>query len=172
MKIFPLFTAILACVVLSGCGYRLGSLGHPQLKSVAVAPVTNDTLTYNAAAHLRGLLSESFQTDGTMKLTDMKKADCIVYARITDTKFKAISWSSRSSKGEDSYQPNQWQVNMSVEYSVIIPGKAAPLIKNKTVKGSAQFMSGPDLEISRDYATRQAAFDAAKKIVSAITEAW
>ena len=169
-----LFFRSLLCLffaaVLSGCGYRLGNLGHPQLKSVAIAPVVNDTLGYNAAAIMRSLLAETFQTDGTMKLTGMSKADCIVYARITSITFQAISWSTN--KNDDSYLPNQWRVNLTAEYSVVLPGKAAPLIKSRTAAGKAEFMSGPDVEISRNYAVRQAAFVAAKDIVSQVTESW
>ena len=41
---------------------------HPQLNRVAVAPVTNETLSYNAAAILRNKLTEVFTTDGSLKL--------------------------------------------------------------------------------------------------------
>ena len=161
---------LLSALFLTGCGYKLGNIGHPQLKSVAIAPVVKDTLAYNAAAAVRGLLAESFQTDGTMTLTGMDKADCIVYARITSITFSAISWSTNDN--DDSYLPNEWQIKMTVEYSVVLPGKATPLLKNKTATGVAEFMSGPDVEISRNYAIRQAAFATSKQIVSQITEAW
>ena len=161
---------LLSVLFLTGCGYKLGNIGHPQLKSVAIAPVVNDTLAYNAAAAMRGLLSECFQTDGTMALTGMDRADCIVYARITSITFAAISWSTNNN--DDSYLPNQWQIKMEVAYSVVLPGNATPLIKDKVATGSAEFMSGPDVEISRNYAIRQAAFSASKQIVSQITEAW
>lgn len=162
--------ALLLCTILTaGCGYRIGYLGHPQLKTVAVAPVVNDTLAYNASAYMRGLLTESFQTDGTMKLVGMTTADCIVYVRITSIKISEVSWGSRA---EDDFIPNQWRVSMETEYSVVIPGRAEPLIKERKATGTAEFMSGPDIEISRNYAMKQAAFVAAKSIVSQITEAW
>ena len=118
---------------------------------------------------MRGLLAECFQTDGTMKLTTMQKADCIVYARVTNVKFSEISFGSRE---EDSFTPNQWTVTLEVEYSVLLPGRAEPLLKNQRAKGSAEFMSGPDIEISRNYAVKQACFVAAKNVVSQVTEAW
>ena len=174
MRISAIFTAlILIAAAFCGCGYKIGNLGHPQLKSVAVAPVVNDTLAYNAAANLRGLLNETFQTDGTLKLTGMNKADCIVYARITSVGFSEISWGSRdNANGTNSFTPNQWLVKLAVEYSVIIPGRALPLLQAQQVTATAEFMSGPDIEISRNYAIKQACFVAAKKIVSEITEAW
>ena len=160
---------LLAVMLFSGCGYKIGNMGHPQLKSVAIAPVINDTLAYNASANLRGLLAERFQLDGTMKLTGMDKADCIVYARITKVTLQEVAASSR--KGED-ILPNQWAVTITVEYSVVIPGKQTPLIQKQQVNGKAEFMSGPDIELSRNYAMKQACFDAAKNIVSQVTESW
>ena len=168
-KLFRLFTVLLLLTLLSGCGYRIGYLGHPQLKSVAVAPVVNDTLAYNVASQMRGLLAECFQTDGTMKLESVKKADCIVYARVTSISFSEISWSSTK---DNTNIPNQWRVQLKTEFSVVLPGRAEPLLKNVKATGSAEFMSGPDVEISRNYAIRQACFVAAKDIVSKVTEAW
>lgn len=168
-KIFCFSLLPVLALFLSGCGYRLGNIGHPQLKSVAIAPVINDTLAYNAAANMRGLLAECFQTDGTMKLTSMQKADCIVYARVTNVTFSEISFGSRE---EDSFTPNQWSVSLAVEYSVVLPGRATPFLKNQKATGTAEFMSGPDIEISRNYAIKQACFVAAKNVVSQVTEAW
>ena len=74
LKMLRLSTLLLLTMLFSGCGYKIGNMGHPQLKSVAIAPVVNDTLAYNAAANMRGQLAECFQTDGTMKLTQHKKS--------------------------------------------------------------------------------------------------
>ena len=67
-------TATLFC---AGCGYKFGSTMHPQITSVAVAPVTNETLSYNASAVLRQKLTELFTTDGSLKLKSIGNADTI-----------------------------------------------------------------------------------------------
>ena len=143
---------------------------HPQIKTVAIAPVVNETLSYNVAAQMRALLCERFQTDGSLKVVDEKKADCIVYARITDVGYSEVSWSKTSS--DDKFEPNQWRASITVEYTVMLPGRVNPLIKSGAASGSSLFMSGPDLEISRNSALRQSAFEAAKVIVTNVTEAW
>jgi hypothetical protein len=169
LNMLRLSTLLLLVSCISGCGYRIGGMGHPQLKSVAIAPVINDTLAYNAAANMRGQLAERFQVDGTMKLTGMSQADCIVYARITNIKLWEID---SSSSNDDDFLPNQWGVSLTVEFSVVIPGQAKPLIDKRKATGSAEFMSGPDIEISRNYAIKQACYSAAKDLVSQVTEAW
>lgn len=173
-RIFPGFTlvAALALLVCGGCGYRVGSLAHPQLRTVAVAPVQNETVELNLTAQVRNLLCERFMTDGSLKLVDEKEADCIVYARITNVKFSEVSWAKQDKEQDDLYVPNQWQVSLSIEFSVIIPGRAEPLVKARTVSGSADFETGPDQMTGRLNGVRQAAYAAAKNVVASFTEGW
>ncbi len=169
-KLFLLVLPMMMSMLLAGCGYQIGYIGHPQLKTIAIAPVINETLVYNAAPQARTALVERFQTDGTLKVVDEKKADCIVYAKISSCSYQQISWSSTTS--DKDLQPDQWSATVAITYSVLIPGQAQPLVKNETASGSAVFTSGPDMEISRSYAIQQAVFNAAKNVVIQVTEAW
>ena len=92
-KLFITSIALFA-LFFTGCGYRVGSLMHPQIKSIAIAPVTNDTMMYNVAAQMRGLLAECFQSDGSLKLVNEGTADCILYAKVTSATFSQVSWST------------------------------------------------------------------------------
>ncbi|MBE6376856.1 MAG: hypothetical protein IKD23_03255 [Lentisphaeria bacterium] len=170
MKKFILVLFAAAALFASGCAYRFGSLSHPQLQSVAVAPVINDTLAYNASALLRGLLNECIVTDGAMKLESMKQADCIIYAKITKVDYLALDYATIN--GEDSFLANEWKCTVTVQYSVILPGRGKPLISNHAVSGTSKFLNGPDMETSRQNALRQSCFDAAKTIVAELTEGW
>ncbi len=170
MKKMMMFLAGLCLVALAGCNYRVGSVMHPQIKTVAIAPVINETIYYALATDLRGLLSERFMFDGSLKVVSEKEADCIVYARVLDAKFKEITWSSQNS--DDLMLPNQWRVELTVEYSVILPGRGTPLAGPGRVKGMAEFQTGPDMETGRLSGIRQAGYDAAKMIVASTVEAW
>ena len=169
MKYLFYSLVLTAAVFCAGCGYKFGSTMHPQITSVAVAPVTNETLSYNASAVLRQKLTELFTTDGSLKLKSIGNADCIVYARILKVSYKESSGHLRS---DDDFLPNEWTVTADVEYSVIIPGRAKPLLGPRTISGKAEFVSDADLENSRLNGVRQALFDAARSIVSNLTEAW
>ena len=164
----PLLPLILLALLCGGCGYRIGMLGHPQIKTIAVAPVTNETTSYNAAAQARNILCELFVTDGTLKLTHLSTADCILSAKVKQVAFSEVSWSRDS---DEEFVPNQWRVQVSMEYSVILPGQAKPLATG-TAAGSAKFMTGPDMEIGRLNGLRQALLSASKNIVIAVTEGW
>jgi hypothetical protein len=169
-KVF--YSLILPAVLFfSGCGYQFGSIAHPQLSSIAVAPVINDTIFYNGSAMLRGLLSERVTVDGSLKLKDARSADCILYARITDVTYQATD-SEKLPDGTDAFMPGEWKCEVKVEYSVVLPGRAKPLVSRKTAKGSAMFTNGPDLETSRQNGMRMALFAAAKNVISGIVEGW
>lgn len=169
MKNILLLSLIAAVMLISGCGYKVGYLGHPQLSTVAVAPVANDTLSYNASSILRQKLSEVFTTDGTMKLKSLTKADCIVYARIVKVSY---AQSTGRLSDEDDFLPVEWNVTAEVEFSLVIPGRGKPLIGPQKVTGSAEFISDADLENARNNALNQALFNVARTVVSNVTEAW
>lgn len=161
--------AVIVAAAAGGCGYRIGNIGHPELQSIAVAPVGNETPIYNVGTQTRGMICEVFTTDGTMKLVSESKADCILYAKVTKI---AFSESATSDNDDDDFVPSRWKVNIDITYSVIIPGRLEPLISNASVSGSAEFHAAGDMEVGRLNGIRQAAFQAARKIVYNITERW
>lgn len=172
MRTFRLTALAASLLLFCNACYRVGSLMHPQFKTVAVAPVQNETVEYDLAAQVRGLLCERFMVDGSLKLVDEKEADCIVYARVTDVRFSEVSWAKDSKDGEDIFLPNEWSVTMTLEYSVVIPGRAQPLVKARKVTGTADFETGPDQMIGRLNGIRQAAYDASKNLISSFAEGW
>ena len=170
MKLLVTTLTLLSLLILPGCGYRFGSLMHPQIESIAIAPVTNETVAYNLGPQVRGLLCEVFQQDGSLQLKRESNADCILYARVVEVAFNKTSWSSIDD--ENKYVPVEWRVKVSIEYSVVIPGELTPLVAKRNATGSATFMTGADMETGRMSGIRQAALMAAKHIVSQVTEAW
>lgn len=171
MKKFITAMALLVLLgALSGCGYRLGSMMHPQIKTIAIGDVVNETTAYNVSVQLQQLLSEQFQLDGSLKVVTRPRADCIVYARILSVGYVEIA--SRAYIEDGVYQPQQWQTRVNVEFSVVIPGNKEPLIERTVVNGISNFQVQADLEVNRQRSIMMACRDAAQKIVQNTTEAW
>ena len=164
------FSAALLCC--GGCGYRIGTMGHPQIRTIAIAPVKNDTTVYNLSWILRNVLVEQFMLDGTLKAVDEKKADCILYARIVSSTVRVVSEKHKYDRRRGDFEPDEWKISVSVEYSVIIPGQKKPLIPLRKVTGSANYQSPGDVDAARRRAAGQACRDAAVEIVEFTTEAW
>ena len=167
MQYKSLFLSVL--LFMTGCGYHMGSIMHPQVQSIAIAPVVNESLAYNAAADMRGMLSEQVMRDGSLKLTDLKTADCILHARVLDVSYSKIDDDSYNSQ---IFRPSEWRITVRAEFEVIIPGKREPLVSRRVVVGTADIQALADLEGSRMQGTRYACFNAAERIIQAITEAW
>ncbi len=157
-------------VLLAGGCYHIGYLGHPQIKSIAIAPVTNQTVIYNVASEMRSMLTEQFNVDGTYKLKNLKDADCILYANVLE--FTTNKQTDTTDDEDVMYRVVEWSATVKVEFSVIIPGRKEPVIKARTVTGSCLFQSTGDMETSRRNGARLACRQAAQTIMQYTTEGW
>ena len=163
------FCASALTVLLGGCGYKVGFTKHPQLDSIAVAPVINETAIYNASSDMRMKMCEVIMQDGTYKLSDMRSADAILYITVLN-----IGFSESLSAVVDNdlqYRPEEWWVEVTCSYKLIIPGSGKPVFSG-TKSASLRFQAGADVESGRLKAVRQVCFDVSKKIVWAIAEGW
>jgi len=161
----------LLALLTSGCGdFNIGTFSHPQIKSIAIAPVTNETLVPFASAEMRGMLCEQFMFDGSMKVKDMKEADCILYCRIKD-----VAITENASAGYDSeknYQAAEWKIIVTAEFTVIVPSRKEPLIPKRTVTGSSIFQVFGDPNAQQRRGIKMACRSAAEMVVEYTAEAW
>ena len=169
--------SVLVCAALAlagcfagGCGYHMGSIAHPQVKTIAIAPVTNESLAYNAAADLRGMLCDQFMFDGSFKIKEQGTADCIVYARILDVVTAEVM--SASYNNGQTYQAAEWSATVKVEFTVIIPGRKDPLVSKRMVSGTTNYQVEADVETNRRRGIQMACRDAAQQVVIYTTEAF
>jgi len=165
-NIILIFTAIL----LNSCGYNIGSIMHPQIKTIAIAPVKNDTAEPDVSAWLRQSLAEQFELDGSLKVKSIQEADCVLYARIVNVKTEGTSFSSFD--GNQTFQPAEFDVSVTVEYTVIVPSRTTPLIELREVIGETKYQVAADHFVSRRRGVQQACREAARKAVIYVTEAW
>lgn len=135
-----------------------------------MAPVTNQTAVYNVSAEMRGMLAEQFNIDGTYKLKNLRDADCILYANVLD--FTTVKETDTTDDDEVIFRVVEWRATVTVEFTVIIPGRKEPVIKTRTVSGSCLFQSTGDMEMSRRNGARLACRQAAQTIVQYTTEGW
>lgn len=169
-KILILCAGTSLLLLLNGCGYHLGHLVHPQVKSIAIAPVKNETLAYNVPAILRNMLSEAFMRDGALKVKSLREADCILYARVTKITYRETT--PASFDNEVTYRPMEWRIWMTVEFTVIIPGNKEPLIKKQTIAADALFQVQADYYVNRQRGIEQCSWHLARKLTQQVTEAW
>ena len=155
-----------------GCGYHIGVRGmmHPQIKTVAIAPIQNNTLEPLVSDVLRMQLAGEFQRDGALKLKNLATADCVVYAVITEVQNRTVE--DASFDGGVTFRPAKFQLTVQVSFKVVIPGSGNMLVKNGSARGSAIYEILSDQATARSSALKFACFHVAQKMVSQTTEAW
>lgn len=170
IRIPLLLSVLLLSCLLDGCGYRVGSLVHPQIKTVAIADVKNESYEVLASAIMRKILAERFQFDNSLKLTSLEKADCIVYVRITNVYNRSVSW--RNTNRVEDYRANEYTLQVSAEYTVLRPGVALPMVPKSSANGVSTYLFAHDPAIGREGALKQCLLQIADRIVSSTVEAW
>ena len=163
---------VLGCA-LSGvsCGYyHMGSMMHPQIKTIAISAIRNDTREPLLTELARVQIAARFQSDNSLKLVSKEEADCILYVRLVDVTTSV----SRYNPGyeEDEYRPAEFHLTINAEMEVLIPGRSEPLIRKRTVTGSANYQYNVDPQVGKYYGMRLASFDLGGEIVQYTTEAW
>jgi hypothetical protein len=167
---FVISASLILLSVLAGCGYHVGSMMHPQVKSIAIAPVKNETLEPLATQFMRKQLAQQFQRDGSLSLKSLETADCILYGRILKVE---TTESAEASYDQDmTYRAAQWGLSIEFEYVVMIPGRKEPLVNRRIVRGTASYDVTNDHSIGRRVGLDQAAMETARKVVIYTTEAW
>ena len=160
------------CVLfLPSCGYyHMGSMMHPQIKTIAISTIRNDTREPLLTELARTQIAARFQSDNSLKLGSKEEADCILYVRLVSTS----SSMRRYNPGyeEDEYRPAEFHIDVSAEMEVLIPGRSEPLIAKRTVTGGANYQYNVDPQVGKYYGMRQACYDLAGEIVEYTTEAW
>jgi outer membrane lipopolysaccharide assembly protein LptE/RlpB len=159
-----------ALLPVGGCGYRVGNLMHPQVHSIAIAPVKNETMEPMAGTFLQQALREQFSLDGSLTVKEMGEADCILYGRIVDAKTTHTSSDTKNDMQE--YRAAEWAVKVTFEYTVIIPGRANELIERRQVTGTAVYQVATDPDTARRRGVQQACRNAAQTAVVYTVEAW
>ena len=170
-KLVAVLSAAIALVAFgSSCSYHMGSMAHPQIKTIAIAPVKNDSIEPLVSAIMRQQLCEQFQVDGSLKVKSIEEADCILYCKIIDVKPIGVTW--HSTDKQVTYRPYQFTLSVEAEFSVVMPGRGDPVIRTRTVAETATYDITSDPQQGRSNGVKQACYNDARKIVQYTVEAW
>lgn len=153
-----------------GCGYQVGSIMHPQIHSIAIAPVKNETMEPLASPMMQQSLREQFVLDSSLKVKELEQADCILYGRVVEVKVTHTTTDSKNNL--EDYRAAEWAIKVTFEYTVIVPGRANELIGRRQVIGVAVFQVTTDPDTARRRGVKQACREAAQQAVIYTVEAW
>lgn len=164
---------LLACFIIllsAACGYNMGPIANPQIKSIALAPIKNESVMPNVSEFMRSAIAEAFQVDGAYKVRSAYDADCILYGKVLNVKVTSVD--VKSATDGVIFQTRQFNMAIQFQYTVVIPGQATALVPTTTITGSAQYQVPVDQFIARQNGIKQAAWNAANQVVWGCTESW
>lgn len=174
MKIFKsgffAVAAALVCCLLCSCGYHMGSMMHPQIKTIAFADIQNETKEPMLTSTMRRELAGQFQFDGSLRIAEKETADCILYMKIIKVKTGTIR--EDSSDGQETYRPAEFGMEITADFTVIVPGRSEPLIPMRRISARSIYQYQADPQLGRLNGLRQACFELARLAVQYTTEAW
>ena len=174
MKTFKKISVLTAIIFLAlfatGCGYHMGSMMHPQIKTIAIADIKNDTREPLLTEIMRGQLAEQVMVDGSLKLVSKEEADCILYCHIRSV--KQINTRDDSDDGQETYRPTEFSVTVAGSFVVKIPGRHEDLIPMRSIIGTSRYQYESDPQLAKFSGLKQACLNFARQAVLYTTEAW
>lgn len=160
-----------AIFFLTGCeGYQSGSLMNPNYKTIAIAPVKNNTMEPLASTYLRKKVAEQFFVDGSLKVVSPQEADCIVYITIDEVETTGEGYDTTDKY--DNYRPGEWSMRMKARFTVMVPGHARPLIPSRTLTSTSRYSVNVDQQTARRSGLELLCYYMGRKVVEYTTEAW
>lgn len=163
MRLSKVSVIILCCMFLSSCGYRIGSLLPPDLKTIAVPMFENRTPEPQLESLVTNAVIKEIIADGTLKVTDRENADLILSGQVIDYRREPLRFTKDV---------------VTEEYRLIIAVKARliDLRRNKVmwetdrIQGDTTFFVRTSLPASEQAALPKALRDLAHHIVEKIVE--
>lgn len=165
------FLLLIALLLFSGCGYQVGYINHPQIKTVGIGKIKNLTDEPRLTTYLRAKLKERFMFDGSIKFVSSDDADIIINGEITDYKVNTTgSVSSDQREKGNGFFATIYRTTINFKYD--IKTKKQWDVQSGTASGYADYTELVDQLEEKRNSLKRAAYEVAKEVVTNITEAW
>lgn len=132
-----IFIISVLSILISGCGYKLGSMTVGGISTIAIVSVENETdKTFIEEAYVTNVLSQRFNEDGTVKVVNSSIADALAYIKVTKYEQNAQAFSAN---------------DVGTDFRVIITAEVTvksvedeKVIYHNIIQGEATYESGVD----------------------------
>lgn len=164
MKRIPLIiTGIFLAIILSGCGYRLGSLLPADLKTVAIPMFINKTPEPELESMITNGVIQEFISDGTLQIAKYETADTLLIAEIIDYRREPLRFSKKEVTRE-------YRLIIAVRLKFEDLRHNEVICENSRIEGETTFFVGTSLPASERAALPKAIKDLAHNIVAKVVE--
>lgn len=172
---WPALTILCCAMTLTSC-YHWGALDNKQGQAIAIDSVRNDTNEGALAATMRQKLQEHLSNQpGFANCSQTDKSDFFVKVRLVDIRNLGVARSEvRDKKAREddgnAYQTVLYRIELKTTYELYRSNAPDKPILSRDITGMADLPRMHDRNIPLQAACRQAADDAARKIVADILD--
>jgi len=162
MRKINIIFLVVVVSLMSGCGYRLGSLLPSDLKTVAVPTLVNKTARPSIEIEVTNGIIEEFKQDGALRVVDKSKADTILIGEIVDYRRVAQVYD-----GQGTVSQSKLVLSVDIVFKNL---KTDEIILQSRVEGEAKFNIGASQFESEKAILPAAVKDLAQHIVERVVE--
>ena len=161
-----LIPAILA-LTLTGClGYRLGSTLPPNIRSVYMPTIVNETTEPLLEIETTRALKRELRKDGTLRLAQAEDADSALRVQLVRYSLQPLRYERGRARTVSEYRLS---MRAEISFERLDTGE---ILVERTVKGESTFTTTGDLTSSKQASLPAAARDLAHNIVEVVVEYW
>jgi len=160
--LFVIFTLLITTVI-SGCGYRVGSLLPKDIKTIAVPMFKNNTPEPEIEALITNGVIQEFILDGTLKVVEEDVADTMLIGEIIDYRREPIRYTK-----DEVTKEYRLVIAAKIRFEDLRRGDSA--WENPRVEGYVEFYVGSSLPESERLNLPTAIKDLAHHIVEKVVE--
>lgn len=148
MKYNPAHKLIIACCIslslLSGCGYKAGSLMLDNYSTIAIPVFRNETYQEDIESYLTDAVIDQFQRDGSLIVSDKKDADLLLKGRIT-------GWRRTGERfaGDEYREVVEYQLEITMTFDLLDQKTGDYLFKDVKINGKNTYFVNPDIPASK-----------------------
>lgn len=158
---------VAALLMVSGCGYRVGTLLPPSIQTVHVPLFANETDEPRIEVEVDNAILRRIQEDGTLRLAGADSADIVVEGRIISYRRDPLRFDRNNPAATEEYR-----LRIAARMTVRDRRSNTVIASFPWVEGSADFEVAGDLKTSERRVVPLAAQDLARDIVERIVEGW
>ncbi len=155
-------------LIFSGCaGYKLGPVkptAMANIQSLAVPTFMNDTLEPRISVMLTNQVIKQLQLDGSYTVASLDTSDAVLRGRI-----KTIERRQARGARSDVLRTSELEVAILIEY-VLEHSETGAQLSRGVARGQSDVFLDPNFQLSERQAVQKAGEEAARRLVSNISE--
>ncbi len=172
-----IFSLLVLLSLLSSCAYHLGNPAlDPEMKTLAIAEVLNQTPESSLTALFKNALSERIANEPGLRLAAVDSGEAAqlkLLIKNLDNRSLARAKLREEENVDyegDAYQTVLYRISAKVIYKVYSPATPGKLLRSGEVTGKADLPKLHDREVAQRAALRQLAIDLAADLVVELSE--